>query len=205
MDRLKKIGIMGGTFNPIHNGHLVLANSAYKQFHLEEILFMPSKNPPHKEHKNIVSDDHRLKMISLAISDIPYFTLSTVELEREGTTYTVDTLESLWKTKGSISFYFIIGADSLFQIETWKKPEEIMKLAKFIVASRYGLSNEAMNQQIEYLNHTYNTNIERIKMPDIDVSSKHIRENIKNSNSVKKYIPKAVEEYIDKYDLYQEQ
>lgn len=202
MENVKKIGIIGGTFNPIHNGHMVLADSAYKQFHLDQIVFMPSKNPPHKEHKNIISDDHRVNMISLAISKIPYFSISTLELERGGTTYTVDTLEYLRKTQTDKIFYFIIGADSLFQIETWRDPAQIMKMTKFIVASRYDLSKDIITDQIEYLNLTYNTNIELIEMPNMDISSKHIRENIKNNVPIDAYVPESVKDYINKNDLY---
>ncbi|ROR29262.1 nicotinate-nucleotide adenylyltransferase [Mobilisporobacter senegalensis] len=202
MENLKKIGIMGGTFNPIHNGHLALAARAYEQFKLDQILFMPSKNPPHKELKTIISDKHRVDMVSLAISDIPDFVLSTLELERGGTTYTVDTLDYLTKTEKDKMFYFILGADSLFELEDWLEPARIMEMAKIIVASRNTLSNENITERIQYLNSTYNTNIELIEMPPIDISSRHIRECIKNHHSICNYVPKPVEDYIYENNLY---
>ncbi len=125
MARTSKIGIMGGTFNPIHFAHLILAESAYEELNLDKILFMPSKKPPHKLNESIESDEHRIQMIQLAIKSNPHFDLSCVELEREGITYTADTLEELNRNYPQDEFYFIIGADSLFQIEDWWHPEQI--------------------------------------------------------------------------------
>src|SRR5690606_12925515 len=106
---MKKIGIMGGTFNPIHYGHLFLAENAYEQMGLDQILFMPSNNPPHKKVKDIVSNEHRKIMVHIAIKDNPHFTLSTIELEREGTTYTADTLAILTREQPDTEFYFLVG------------------------------------------------------------------------------------------------
>lgn len=202
MGNLKKIGIMGGTFNPVHKAHLVLAEKAYEQFELEKVLFMPSKNPPHKDLKNIISDEHRTNMISLAIADNPYFALSKLELERGGTTYTVDTLEYLTNHELDKMFYFIIGADSLFQLETWREPAKILKMAKVVAGSRYNLSNESILNQIHHLNTIFNTNIELLEIPTIDVSSKHIRESVENHQSISNYVPDSVEKYIYKHNLY---
>lgn len=202
MGNLKNIGIMGGTFNPIHKGHLVLAEKAYEQFKLAQVLFMPSKKPPHKELKHIISDEHRVNMISIAIASNPHFALSTLELSREGTTYTVDTLEYLAMNEPDVNFYFIIGGDSLFQLETWRETAKILKLAKVVASSRYNLSNECILNQIHHLNSTYNSDIELLEIPTIDISSKHIRESIINCQPISNYVPELVEQYIYDHNLY---
>lgn len=202
MEKIKKIGIMGGTFNPIHTGHLILAEAAYSQFELEVVYFMPSKNPPHKDLGEIVSDEHRSKMIMLAIKDNPHFKFSSLELEREGITYTVDTLEYLTEQNKDKEYYFIIGADSLYQIQTWRCPEKIFQMAHIVAATRYHLSNEKILEEIKYLNKEYDTSIEILHMPTIEISSKHIREKIKSRKSIKYYTPAVVEGYIENNKLY---
>src|SRR5690554_331928 len=119
---MKKIGILGGTFDPIQNAHLVLAECSYEQFDLDRVWFMPSKNPPHKINKYIESKEHRSNMIKLAIEDNPHFEFSDFELMRQGLTYTTDTLLMLNQEYTDVKFYFIIGEDSLFDLENWKKP-----------------------------------------------------------------------------------
>lgn len=202
MEKIKKIGIMGGTFNPIHTGHLILAETAYEQFNLECVYFMPSKNPPHKNLSEIVSDEHRAHMVMLAIEDNPHFKLSSLEFQREGTTYTVDTLEYLTRKNPSEEYYFIIGADSLYQIETWRHPEKIFQMAHIVVATRYHLSDDKIMEQIKYLSQKFHTNIEILNMPAIEVSSKYIRETIKSGRSFKYYTSHAVEQYINQNKLY---
>ncbi|MCD8018329.1 MAG: nicotinate-nucleotide adenylyltransferase [Clostridiales bacterium] len=130
----RKVGIMGGTFNPIHFGHLLLAETAYHQFHLDEILFMPTKNTYYKRMKNLVSEEDRVEMIRLAIRENDHFTFSAEELDREGTTYTVDTLNDLTRKNPDCEYYFILGADSLYHIESWKEPEAIFSMAVILVA-----------------------------------------------------------------------
>lgn len=201
---MKKIGIMGGTFNPIHNGHLKMALEAYKQFQLDEVWFMPTKNPPHKAEKEIISDDHRVKMIELAIKKIPFFYLSKIELEREGTTYTVDTLCQLEKDYPNDYFYFILGADSLFHIHTWKSPEKVMKLAHILSAPRYPMTQEEEIERKDMLSEQYHADIQLISMEPIRISSMNIRKRIFNKQPINEYLPKEVEQYVKKYHLYQE-
>ena len=122
---MKRIGIMGGTFNPIHSVHLIMAQVAYHQFHLDKVLFMPSKHPPHKDNSVIISDEHRTRMIQLAIDGNSNFEFSDLELKREVTTYTSDTLTYLTEKNPDTEYYFIIGGDSLEQLENWHKPEVI--------------------------------------------------------------------------------
>lgn len=198
----KKIGIMGGTFNPIHNGHVTLAERAYEQFHLDSILFMPTKNPPHKKHKIIVSEQHRSNMVKLAIEEISYFQFSSLELDRQGITYTVDTLSYLTSSYKDAEYYFIIGADSLFQIETWYRSEQIMKLTHLLAATRYHLSDDNIEEQIDYLNKKYGAQVHQLKVDNMDVSSDQIRQAVQNGISVSGLVNSKVENYIKENHLY---
>ena len=134
---MARIGILGGTFNPVHKGHLVMAQKAYEQLALSEVWFMPSKRPPHKDQSQLVSDTDRKAMIQLSIAETEYFKLSEMELLRSGTTYTIDTLRQLKKEYPKDEFYFILGADSLYQLESWKEAEAIFKMAHILCAPRY--------------------------------------------------------------------
>jgi nicotinate-nucleotide adenylyltransferase len=198
----RKVGIMGGTFNPIHIGHLIMAENAYEQFELDEVIFMPSKNPPHKLNQVIISDSHRLNMVKAAINDNPHFSISTLEIDREGITYTADTLRTLTEENPNTEYYFIIGADSFFQIETWKEPEVIFALSHIIAASRYQLSVEAMQEQVMHLSKKFKGKIDLLSSPTIELSSKAIRTRMEEGKSVKYYVPAQVYRYILENRLY---
>lgn len=199
---MKKIGIMGGTFNPIHFGHLFLAEYAYDQLGLDMVLFMPSKNPPHKSRNEVLEDEYRAKMVELAISDNPHFQLSTLEMEREGTTYTVDTLRILTKENPHVSYYFLVGADSLFGMSKWKEPGTIFKLSTIVAVGRDQINYEKLEQEAEYLKETYGAKIIVLKMPMIQISSASIRERVLLNQSVRYYLPKNVLDYIKDKELY---
>lgn len=199
---MKKIGIMGGTFNPIHIAHLILAERAYEQMHLDEIIFIPSKKPPHKLNDTIASDYHRLSMIELAIKDNPHFHISTMELEREGITYTVDTLVELRRTNPDTEYYFILGADSLFSFETWREPAQILRLSHILVAGRDNLPSKELIKQIQHIKNTYQGNIHYLQVPNMDISSSLIRNNCMDNKSIRYYVTKEVEDYIIRENLY---
>lgn len=136
-NRRKKIGIMGGTFDPIHVGHLILGEKAYEQLGLDKILFMPAGNPPHKRNrKGRASDEQRVEMVNLAIQGNPHFELSLIEMNAEGFTYTYCTLETLKKQNPDTDYYFIIGADSLYNFATWMEPARICQACTIVVATR---------------------------------------------------------------------
>lgn len=198
----KAIGILGGTFNPIHNAHLAMAESALKQAELDEIWFMPSKNPPHKSNGEIVAQEHRSKMIQLAIGSNPYFIFSDYELQRDGITYTAETLKKLKKDYPQYIFHFIMGGDSFFHLEEWYHPEEILSNCKILAISRDGATTEQMQHHKEYLNEKYQGNIQIIKMETMDISSTKIRQEIQKGNDTS-YVPKKVLEYIQNHQLYQ--
>lgn len=198
----KKIGIMGGTFNPIHIGHLILGQTALEQFQLDKVLFMPTKNPPHKRYDHILDDAIRAKMVEIAIEDNPNFELSTFEMDREGITYTADTLSRLTKLHPDEEYYFIVGADSLFYIDKWKDPHTIFRLSKLVAAVRNHKTIDEMLQRIEELNETFHGSIELLNSPNIDISSSEIRECLKNGNDIRYYVTTKVASYIKTNNLY---
>lgn len=201
----KKIGLMGGTFNPIHTGHLLLAETAYEQFGLDKVLIMPAKSPYHKKIYSIISDEERIDMIHCAIQDNPHFELSLIEFQREGNTYTVDTLRALKEAYQNTEFYFIMGADSLYQFAQWKEPEEILKRAVILVASRDNIASSALNSQIDYLTEKFGIgDIRLLQSPNMEISSHDIRKRVSENRSIRYLLPKAVQNYIEEKRLYQE-
>ena len=200
---MAKIGILGGTFDPIHNGHLRLSREAYEQFGLDAVWFMPAGNPPHKKNHKITEGEMRERMVKLAIADTPYFLYSDFELKREGNTYTAQTLSLLRGEYREDEFYFIIGADSLYQIEQWFHPELVMKLAVLLVAGRaYHDKHQPFERQIEYLTSRYGARIYPIRCSEMDVSSEEIRAAVADGYSIHGFVPDAVEEYIMDHGLY---
>mgnify|MGYP000879624703 CR=1 FL=1 len=151
----KKIGIMGGTFNPIHFGHLLLAETAFHQFQLDEILIMPTKNPYYKKISNSVTEEDRVAMAELAIEDNGHFRLSKEELNREGNTYTVETLSHLTERHPDYEYFFIMGADSLDYFEEWMHPEIISKKAVLLVAVRSQWDRTDIMRKIAVIEHMF--------------------------------------------------
>lgn len=199
---MKKIGILGGTFNPIHFGHLILGQSAKEEFGLDKVLVMPTKNPAYKTISGGVSEQNRIDMINLAIKDFPYFEFSDIELKRNGVTYTVDTLKELTLGHPDSKYYFIMGADSLYQIETWKNPEQILGMADILVATRND-SRSALDAQIDYLEDQYQGTIFHLNSPSIEISSNEIRKRNISGQSIHFFLPECVIEYIERNDLYE--
>ena len=133
----KRIGIMGGTFDPIHIGHLILGETAYEQFHLDQVLFMPAGNPPHKRNRsNRATDEQRTEMVKIAIASNPHFALSLEEMNQDGFTYTYRTLERLKRQNPDTDYFFIMGADSLYEFEKWREPGRILAACTVLVATR---------------------------------------------------------------------
>ncbi len=199
---MKKIGIMGGTFNPIHNGHLFLAENAYEQIGLDQILFMPSKNPPHKAKPEMITDQQRVDMINLAIQDNSHFTLSTVEMEREGYTYTADTLTLLSKQNLEVRYYFIVGADSLFMMHQWHEPQVIFDLCTVVAATRDHVDGTKLAAQAELLKEQFHADIQLISMPTIQIASADIRSRVAQNKTIRYYLPDQVARYISQHRLY---
>jgi nicotinate-nucleotide adenylyltransferase len=213
---MKAIGIMGGTFNPIHNGHLEIAKAAYEQYGLEEVWFMPNHIPGYKKNEALLNGSLRLDMIKLAIQDYPYFTASDFELQRSGNTYTAETMQLLKKQYPRVQFYFIIGADSLDYFEKWKEPEVILENAFILAAPRDASSTEGMERKMNELHEMFGTgHFGSIACPKVECSSSHIRKQLSKMNlenideaqrselAQKLCIPTKVLHYIKEKHLYQ--
>lgn len=199
-----KIGIMGGTFDPIHKGHLMIAEYAYRQFALDEVWFLPNGNPPHKDNPDIAKETKaRVEMTALAIADTPYFKLNTYESERTEKSYSYQTIQHFKESCPEHEFYFIIGADSLLKIETWVHPEEIIRNVIILAAYRDDMDTpEEMYQQIDDLNRKYGGDIRLLKTPLLDVSSHEIREEIRSGRTGALLLPDKVFDYIRDKHLY---
>ncbi len=199
-----KIGIMGGTFDPIHNGHLMLGEYAYRQFKLDKIWYMPNGCPPHKNNAKIGSDAlTRANMVRLAISGTDYFELQDYEIKKETVSCSYATLEYFNEMYKGNEFYFIIGADSLFAIERWVHPERVLKACTILAAYRNEMNNrDVMEAQIKMLNQKYGADIRLLETPVMDVSSSELREMIKAETDVSAYIPTDVSNFIQEKGLY---
>ncbi|MCD7736551.1 MAG: nicotinate-nucleotide adenylyltransferase [Lachnospiraceae bacterium] len=196
-------GIMGGTFAPIHNGHLALAMCAYRQFHLDSVLFLPAGNPPHKQiRRDGASDRQRLDMVKLAIRDYPQFSLDAEEMKRDGLSYTKDTLIRLSRGEPDTEFYFIIGADSLMAFDTWYHPEIICEHCRLAVAVRDGLDMGVIRQKVCELQKKYNASVCIMNMPEINLSSTELRKRCREHQSIQAYVPEAVRSYIENHRIY---
>lgn len=200
MKSKRRIGIMGGTFNPIHIGHLILAQKAYEEYELDEIIFITSGDPPHKQVGHI-SATMRGDMTRLAVEDNPIFQYSDMEIKREGYSYTYLTLLELREIYADAELYFLLGADSLFYLEKWKRPDIIMQNAVILAANR-NTNNEQLYNKIDELKKDYDADIRIIDMPNIDISSSFIRHMVNIGRSVKYYVPDLVIDYIKENNLY---
>ncbi|MEG0368968.1 MAG: nicotinate-nucleotide adenylyltransferase [Hungatella sp.] len=201
-----KIGIMGGTFDPIHNGHLLIGRQALLEYDLDAVWYMPSGKPPHKKDHKVSTVKDRCAMVKLAILDEAHFIFSDFEASRHGNTYTAQTLALLRKDYPEHEFYFIIGADSLYEIETWYHPEEVLSQATLLVAGRdYEATHLPIDQQIQYLMKKYHTTIFLLHCDEFDISSEELRSMIKRGKSIIKYVPEPVAAYMEEHHLYQEE
>ena len=186
-----RIGVFGGTFNPIHFGHLVLAEQAYEKLSLTKVIFIPSYCPPHKKSPNIALAFHRYNMVKLAIKDNPRFEISDIEIKRKGCSYLIDTLRELKNKYSKAKLFFISGSDVSEQIARWKSIREILILSKLVLAKRPG-----------YRLKKYNRNISVISITELDISSSTIRRKINKVKSVRYLLPMRIYKYIKEKGLY---
>jgi len=186
-----RIGILGGTFDPIHKGHLRLATAARRKLRLDRIIFIPANIAPHKKNRELLPASERYRMARLAIKGKPYFGISDYEIKKGGISYSVDTLKAFRKKTGKkAKLFFLTGSDSLSQLKAWKDFDKIAQLAEFVVAARPGHSIKRIN------------GVHIIRVPTLDVSSTYIRERIKKGLSVKKFLTTGVYGYINKKGFY---
>ena len=202
-DRIRKIGIMGGTFDPIHIGHLILGEIAYEQFGLDRVLFMPAGNPPHKQNRSgRATDEQRVEMVRRAIAGNPHFEISMAEMHADGFTYTYRTLEMLHQTNTDARFYFILGADSLFDFEKLKEPQRICDACTIVAATRNRINEKQLEDRMEELRLRYHGIFLKLDTPNLDRSSEFIRKRIKMNQTVRYYLPDSVLEYIAAQKIY---
>lgn len=198
-----RYGIMGGTFDPIHLGHLFVAETALYNLDLDKVIFIPTGNPPHKNNQNIAIAHHRLIMTAVAINNNSKFELSNIEVMRKGESYTADTINQLLRQYGdNIELYFITGTDAFMEMDTWKDCAYLFRTMKTVVATRLGYDDESFNKKIHFLNKEYNANIINMSIPILEISSSDIRERIRQKSSIKYLVTEGVEKYIRKHHLY---
>ncbi len=190
---MSKIGVFGGTFDPLHIGHLIIAERAREEFELQKVMFIPTNIPPHKPTP-LASALDRLELVKIAVQDNPYFEVSDMEIKRGGVSYWVDTLRELKKGYSKDEIFTLIGMDEAFDFMNWKEPKEILKLSMFIIITRPGKSRDKV---ISFLNK--NANFINL---NLDISSSEIRERINRGESIKHLVPEKVEAYIKEKKLY---
>lgn len=197
----KRVGIFGGTFDPIHMGHLIVAETIMDEFHLDKVVFIPAAVPPHKLDKQISPAKHRYMMTMLATCSNPRFQVSDMEMHRQGPSYSRDTLAQLIKEHGSdTEFYFIVGADSVENLHTWNRIDELLTMCHFIGASRPGCMPD-----MEKIAQRFGPLAEKIhclETPELEISSTEIRHRVGQKRTIRYIVPETVEQYIYKEKLY---
>ena len=202
---MERIGILGGTFNPIHNSHLIIAEKVRKEFCLDTIIFLPAGKPPHKPCCIIENKEERYAMLLLATNRNLHFFVSRIEIDREGCTYTVDTLQELHGLyQMEHQFFYIIGADTLLEIATWKNIVDVFRQTEIICVYRPGVDKECVQQQLKLIRSKYQKDIILAPIHGLNISSTDIREKINKNESIRKYVPSDVWWYIKKHNLYHE-
>lgn len=197
-----KIGILGGTFDPLHNGHLEIAEQAMYKLGLSKVLFIPAGEPPSKERSDISSAEHRVKMVYRAVQDRHGLDLSRIELERPGPSYTVDTLNTLRsQLEPRDELYFIIGWDSLIELPEWKKPAEVIKICKLVAFPRSGLARPDL-KELENRIPGISRRVIMMETAPVDISSSEIRRKVAQGLSIKGLVPVSVLQYIKDNGLY---
>ncbi|WP_422486276.1 nicotinate-nucleotide adenylyltransferase [Gudongella sp. DL1XJH-153] len=196
------IGLMGGTFNPIHMGHLLIGEYIREEWKLSKVIYIPSGNPPHKTGGEVLEASHRVKLVQLAIENNSFFELSFIELNREGFSFTIDTIRQMHLEYPYEKLYFIIGTDTLFELETWKSFQKIANEIEFIMYGRGRHSKKDVEEKLQNLREKHGFRIHRSNGPEIEISSTNIRDRINKGLSVKYMIPDSLIEEIEKESLY---
>jgi nicotinate-nucleotide adenylyltransferase len=198
-----RIAVIGGTFDPIHYGHLVAAEAVAHALKAQKILFVPSGQPPHKIGKPVSTGEHRYRMAQLATAANPLFDVSRMELDRSGPSFTVDTIKAIKaECKPGAEIYFIIGADAIEEIRTWHNAAELLRLCRFAAVTRPGSNKRQLQSSIKKLNKDFSASIVMLDVPGLDISGSDIRERFKTGKSVRYLLPPQVEEYARRNNLY---
>lgn len=202
---LKKYGIMGGTFDPIHYGHLVIANEVLSKYKLDKIIFVPTGTPPHKSSSGKTTSYHRYMMTQFATMTNPDFDVSDFEVKKEEISYTVDTIQAFIEKYPDTKFYFITGTDAVLELPTWKDPEIILDSCTFIAVNRPGYVNDNLEEKISKIANEYKGEIFVMNAPQLQISSTDIRKRIFMGRPIKYILPEMVEQYIIKNNLYKDE
>lgn len=199
-----RLGIFGGSFDPVHYGHLLLAETCREQCRLDQVWFMPAATPPHKQDHELTSAKQRTEMLRLAIGGYEPFVVSEWEIERGGVSYTVDTLAALHEQQPDAELFFLMGADSLRDLPSWRSPERICQLATPIVVRRHGSSEPdmAVLEKMVSPQRLADIRAAQVEMPVIELSSTDLRARVRDGRGIRFRTPRAVEEYIANARLY---
>ena len=197
-----RIGLLGGTFDPVHAGHIFVAEEARIRLGLEHVLFIPAGNPWFKVDQKITSAEHRIEMVRLAIAKHERFSISTLEVERSGPSYTVETLDQLRSSLGTNDYYLILGRDSFTELPLWKEPERIIGMCTLVVVPRIGTNLPELEEVASKIKGLSRENVVTLDSPMIGISSSGIRERVADGLPIDYLVPGAVENYIVAHDLY---
>lgn len=198
---MQRIGVIGGTFDPIHYGHLAAAEEARVRMNLERVLFVVAGVPPHKLDEEVTPVEHRLAIVSLAIASNPHFEISRVDVDRPGPSYTVDTISILRKQWGQeTEVYFIMGLDSLVELPTWHHPQRLIQLCRLLAVKRPGFETDMA--ELEASVPGISSRVEIIDMPEMDISSSDLQQRVRDGLPIKYQVPGEVERYIMEHGLY---
>ena len=201
----KKVGILGGTFNPIHMGHLIMAEEVCRHHNLSRVIFIPAYIPPHKYVEDLANANQRYQMVQHAIKEISKFEVSYLEIKREGKSFTIDTVQEILHHYGEDSDIFLImGADSLNELELWKDIKKISQLCHFVIVNRTGYNTEPSARLVEIIGKDKVSDMERLRLTiePVGISSTDIRKRINDGVEIKNLVPKCVEVYIKEHGLY---
>jgi nicotinate-nucleotide adenylyltransferase len=197
----QSVGVIGGTFDPIHTGHLIIAQEAHICLGLDRVVFVPAGQPPHKLDRQITDPEHRFQMVQLATADNPHLDVSRVDLDRAGPCYTVDTIGLLQRAwGGDTRIHFLIGADSLSDLPTWRQPERLLRLCQVVAVARPG--HQIDLQALDRLLPGAASLVRLLDTPTLDISSTAIRRRVSQGRSIRYLVPAAVEQYVDQHRLY---
>jgi nicotinate-nucleotide adenylyltransferase len=199
-----RVGVFGGTFDPVHIGHLIFAEQAREQARLDEVWFVPAPRPPQKEAQALTRFDQRVEMLALALAGQPAFRIDELEKERTGPSYTVDTLAELKRRHPEHTLLLLIGGDSLADLPTWREPARILSLAHLVVMTRPGsvsLSSEELGKRLD-LPGEVPLEVNLVEAPSIEVSSRDLRRRVAEGRSIRYFVPRAVEVYVHEKRLY---
>lgn len=198
---MQRIGVIGGTFDPIHYGHLAAAEEARVRMNLERVLFVVAGVPPHKLDEEVTPVEHRLAIVSLAIASNPHFEISRVDVDRPGPSYTVDTISILQKQwRQETEVYFIMGLDSLVELPTWHHPQRLIQLCRLLAVKRPGFETDMA--ELEASVPGISSRVEIIDMPEVDISSSDLQQRVRDGLPIKYQVPEEVERYIMEHGLY---